>query len=94
MVAVKQHGIRPPRPSDDRCYTRGLTDEIWDLMNECWATEASERPSACQIVTRLRALPNRSAVDYRPPDDHDMLFPALILHQQIDYPFSTVVNTI
>ena len=35
MVAVKQHDIRPPCPSDDRCYTRGLTNEIWDLMNEC-----------------------------------------------------------
>ena len=65
-LAVTQ-GIRPRRPLHDLCRIRGLNDDIWAIMETCWAEKPSERPSASQIKDRLSFLADKS-VDQRPVD--------------------------
>lgn len=58
MLAVPQ-GTRPSRPSHDLCRTRGLNDEMWQLIETCWGGEPSKRPTATQVVGQLEALTDR-----------------------------------
>jgi len=92
IFAVKL-GKRPSHPSHDLCRIRGLTDKIWDLLQTCWTTEPSERPSAGQIVEQLRALPDRP-VDQRPLDNFNNLFPSRVLLDQANNPFSLLTASI
>ncbi|KAJ7258840.1 hypothetical protein C8J57DRAFT_1018680, partial [Mycena rebaudengoi] len=53
--------------------TRSLSipDNVWDLMEECWKADLEARPSAKQIVSRLRdlpicAIPTDTASDWDP----------------------------
>ena len=89
MFAVKQHR-RPHRSSHDLSRIRGLTDEIWALIKNCWTAEPSERPSAGQTVHRLQALPNRPA-DQRPLDDS---FSSVVFRNQIEQPFFNLAASI
>ncbi|KAJ7983208.1 kinase-like domain-containing protein [Mycena polygramma] len=34
-----------------------ISDDVWPLMEDCWATEPANRPTANQIVARLSAPP-------------------------------------
>ena len=52
-------GKRPPRPNNSESL--GITDEIWDLLELCWAKEASSRPTVKDVVDRLEmAAKNRT----------------------------------
>jgi hypothetical protein len=82
MVALQQ-GTQPSCP---KCFIRGLNSEIWDLIENCWATEPSERPSAGDIVKRLQVLPNLPQ-DQRPLDSFNISLPP---QAQINYPLSTL----
>lgn len=42
---------RPPQPAEDR----GLTDEVWSLMENCWAVQPGDRPSMMTVLARIRA---------------------------------------
>ncbi|KAJ7121957.1 hypothetical protein C8R43DRAFT_48929 [Mycena crocata] len=58
------HGHRPARSSK-------ISDEVWNLMTDCWQTEPEQRPSAEEIVFRLRdlpigAVPTNAASDWDP----------------------------
>lgn len=71
-----QRGKRPSRPSHDMCRTRGLNDEMWDLIEICWTTDPSDRPSASEIIEQLCALPNRPT-DQRSKDNYSLPFQVL-----------------
>ncbi|KAG6863455.1 hypothetical protein C0993_011404, partial [Termitomyces sp. T159_Od127] len=49
---------KPTRPeaSDAAWHKHGLTQQMWRLMEECWASQASKRPSASAVVTRLKKI--------------------------------------
>ncbi|KAG6867198.1 hypothetical protein C0993_005853, partial [Termitomyces sp. T159_Od127] len=49
-------GKTPTRPedSDAAWHKCGLTQQMWDLMEECWAFHAKDRESASAIVARLK----------------------------------------
>jgi len=84
-------GKRPSRPSDDLCRTRGLSDDIWHLIEDCWNQDPVKRPTISQVVKYLRDLPNRP-VDQRPIDEFN---PALFSlfeksRTQTDNPFSSL----
>ncbi|KDQ07887.1 hypothetical protein BOTBODRAFT_38446 [Botryobasidium botryosum FD-172 SS1] len=53
-------GELPNRPCDHTTVARGLDDTMWSLMVDCWDAIPSQRPSAIDLVSRLRA-----AVDSR-----------------------------
>ncbi|KAJ6592918.1 kinase-like domain-containing protein, partial [Mycena capillaripes] len=63
MFQVMQ-GQRPTR-------SLSIPDNVWDLMEECWKADPEARPSAKQIVSRLRdppicAIPTDAASDWDP----------------------------
>jgi len=41
-------GERPPRPTHST-----LTDELWELMQRCWAQDPRLRPEMSQVVRDL-----------------------------------------
>lgn len=45
-------GQRPPQPTEER----GLTDEFWSLIEDCWATKPGDRPNMTTIVSRIRSI--------------------------------------
>ncbi|THU90223.1 kinase-like protein [Dendrothele bispora CBS 962.96] len=45
-------GKRPQRPEDNET----ISDEIWQLIEACWAQESTTRPSATEVGTRLQQL--------------------------------------
>ena len=90
MFAVKL-GKRPSRPLREISRIRGLNDEIWDVIVACWTQDPNARPSATEVVERLRNLPNRLE-DNRPPDDFDgvLLAEMLSMYDRSDHPFATL----
>ncbi|PSS02346.1 hypothetical protein PHLCEN_2v4039 [Hermanssonia centrifuga] len=50
--AVKS-GIRPLRPSTER---RTMPDELWSIVETCWRQNATDRPSASEVVRTLKGL--------------------------------------
>lgn len=61
MLRVGQ-GERPSKPLDPSHEARGLTCEMWTLMEECWNHIPEKRPETAQIVARL---PRGTSVDKR-----------------------------
>ena len=45
---VVLEGKRPPRPNGSESL--GITDEVWDLLELCWAEDASSRPTVDYVV--------------------------------------------
>ncbi|KDQ08669.1 hypothetical protein BOTBODRAFT_165600 [Botryobasidium botryosum FD-172 SS1] len=59
---------RYDRPVDSDAIACGLDDDMWTLILECWDQDPSKRPSASQVVERLRCLPEPASVnpDWKP----------------------------
>ncbi|KAG6909003.1 hypothetical protein DXG01_002389 [Tephrocybe rancida] len=60
-------GDLPTRPHDQdpSCTDRGLTEEMWGLLKDCWKMKPSERPDISTVVSRLKdRMPDE---DPRPP---------------------------
>lgn len=55
MFKVASSNVRPPRPPEP-AEKRGLSDEVWSLMQECWAVEPSDRPNMTAVYTRIKSL--------------------------------------
>ncbi|KAG6909115.1 hypothetical protein DXG01_001989 [Tephrocybe rancida] len=63
VIAVKvSRGDKPLRPKGRVYLGRGMTDDVWTLMEECWFFEPERRPDAVQIKQRL------PSVDHQPAD--------------------------
>ena len=90
MFAVKE-GKRPSRPLDEVSRIRGLNNEIWNIIEACWTQDPNARPSATEVVERLRNLPNLPA-DNRPLNDFNksLLTQMLSMHDRSDHPFATL----
>jgi len=43
-------GKRPPRPVHP-----ALTDDLWELMERCWAQEPDSRPEMLEVLQVLRS---------------------------------------
>jgi serine/threonine protein kinase len=58
VILKVMQGHRPPRPSiceprKQDCRIIGLDGEMWNTIDDCWKQDASERPTAKDIVERL-----------------------------------------
>ncbi|ESK87053.1 tkl tkl-ccin protein kinase [Moniliophthora roreri MCA 2997] len=53
VVIKRSMGYFPLRPTDERVMRRGLDDNIWAMMNECWNPMALERPDIHGILSTL-----------------------------------------
>ncbi|KAJ7591214.1 kinase-like domain-containing protein [Mycena floridula] len=56
VVIRSSSGEKPPRPTEPRVLERGLNNELWALLNDCWSVEPSDRPSIKQVIQRLAVL--------------------------------------
>ncbi|KAJ8077721.1 hypothetical protein PM082_002154 [Marasmius tenuissimus] len=53
VVVMVSNGRNPDRPTEGKVVRRGLDDELWRLMTECWNRMPSARPGIKEILTRL-----------------------------------------
>ena len=51
---VVLEGKRPPRPNNSEIL--GITDEIWNLLELCWAKDASSRPEVSRVLACLKGI--------------------------------------
>jgi hypothetical protein len=84
-----QGGKRPSLPADDLSRRRGLSAEMEDLIQDCWTQDPMKRPSADEVVERLKLLPNRP-VDRRPVNEIGISFFMQLLSRQADNPFAVL----
>ncbi|KAG8700383.1 hypothetical protein FRC09_005985 [Ceratobasidium sp. 395] len=54
VLAAVGHGKIPERPSAE--VAPDMSDALWELLKECWAPHAVERPSAAEVVDRISQL--------------------------------------
>ncbi len=47
-------GVRPKRPTLKEAPQ--LTDELWQLMTECWDHDQLKRPSAGEVLNRIYTI--------------------------------------
>ncbi|KAL0578928.1 hypothetical protein V5O48_003076 [Marasmius crinis-equi] len=75
---------RPLRPIDEL----ELTDEMWEVMVDCWKHDQSQRPTAADVLERigqLKSLRTGEPVELRPARDWD--YPELMqIRQNVRYP--------
>jgi hypothetical protein len=89
LPLVLQTGERPSLPADDLSRHRGLSAEMEDLIQDCWAQDPVKRPSADQVVERLKLLPNRPA-DQRSVNEVGTSFFMQLLSRQVDNPLAVL----
>ncbi|KAG6914547.1 hypothetical protein DXG01_016677 [Tephrocybe rancida] len=71
VVLRIMEGKTPSRPDrNSRAWTKnGLTDELWDMMAQCWALKSLDRPTMAHIsaqLDRFKPSDNRSAPEWPP----------------------------
>jgi Protein tyrosine and serine/threonine kinase len=89
LSLLLQTGERPSLPADNLSQRRGLSTEMEDLIQDCWTQDPTKRPSADEVVERLKLLPNRP-VDRRPVDEDGTSFFMQLLSRQADNPFAVL----
>jgi hypothetical protein len=50
VIIKLSKGEMPPRPKDPAAAARGLDDNLWQLIQNCWSTNAGERPSTRDVL--------------------------------------------
>ncbi|KAF9256250.1 TKL/TKL-ccin protein kinase [Marasmius fiardii PR-910] len=53
VVLVVARGRKPPQPKEARVVERGLDDDMWRLLIECWDHIPSARPDIEEVLERL-----------------------------------------
>jgi len=49
--------IRPERPIGETAAERGMDDNLWSLLCECWAEDPYARPNIQSVISRLPEIP-------------------------------------
>jgi hypothetical protein len=54
-------GTLPNKPTDPEAIRKGFNDDLWKLLQSCWATDPLSRPSIQEVIAGLnnwqRGLP-------------------------------------
>ncbi|KXN84991.1 Serine/threonine-protein kinase HT1 [Leucoagaricus sp. SymC.cos] len=82
MKAILE-GKRPTKPVPIHpAWTKwGLSEDIWELMEECWETEPEQRPVASKVVQLITKLgPGGRLDDTRPASTDEYLSPSAFRH--------------
>ncbi|KAB5594787.1 RasGEF domain containing protein [Ceratobasidium theobromae] len=57
VIAALIQGYLPSRPEPlEQMHGRGLSDEMWEVMNRCWSWRPPERPEMRTLASEVRAL--------------------------------------
>lgn len=51
ILDIVLRGMRPHRPE-----VHGLTDDVWALIERCWAQDPKERPTIDKVVQELSRI--------------------------------------
>ena len=92
FLAITQ-SIRPSRPHNQVSQGHDLNDEIWHLIEACWAQDQTQRPTATEVVKRLQALPG-CLVDQRPLDNWVTVLPSQALPKEFTHALSTLAPSV
>ncbi|KLO18998.1 kinase-like protein [Schizopora paradoxa] len=52
---IEENSLRPPYPNSE-AEQRGLSVGLWAIITQCWASDATARPTAREVSNRLRQL--------------------------------------
>ncbi|KDQ17704.1 hypothetical protein BOTBODRAFT_580817 [Botryobasidium botryosum FD-172 SS1] len=47
--------VNPMRPLGEAVLARGLDDDMWELAQDCWSLDPALRPTATEVLQRLRS---------------------------------------
>ena len=50
---LKDDGLLPDRPQDERVIKRGLDNRMWELLCECWSISPEDRPTIDELSAKL-----------------------------------------
>ncbi|KAJ7774348.1 kinase-like domain-containing protein [Mycena maculata] len=53
VVIRSANGEKPVRPTSPHVVTRGLNDDLWELLCSCWVKEPSQRPSIQEVLEKF-----------------------------------------
>ena len=53
VLVRMQQGHRPRHPTDPEIAARGLDDNIWLLLEQCWQEDPTARPKIQEVLSRL-----------------------------------------
>ena len=56
MLFVKIFDKKPPARPEEPATSLGLSDQIWNILEECWGFEPRERPDISVVLRRLQEL--------------------------------------
>ncbi|KAG6877903.1 hypothetical protein C0992_009096 [Termitomyces sp. T32_za158] len=65
LIKKIMRGQHPAKPSGNKYQERGLTDNMWSLMESCWSPLPENRPTVAQI---LKFLPHFEPERQRPEE--------------------------
>ena len=85
-------GVRPVRPPTNLCKSQGLDDEMWAIIGDCWVIEPMKRPSASELVRRLR--PKVTIDKDRPIWDWDNSFASRLRSNLLKHPLTTPAHVL
>jgi WD40 repeat protein len=74
---VAKEGVRPERPDEE--YACHLTDDIWELAENCWVADPNQRPTANVVSNKLSNLLDATAFSEPTPDPCRPLTPTSTL---------------
>jgi len=71
VALTVMRGDLPQRPLDKEVIARGLDDEMWALMEECWAMDPTARPTTTAVLARLQKAPKDQLVKVKKNESDD-----------------------
>jgi hypothetical protein len=48
-----ERGETPRKPTDEECSGVPMSEELWSLAEDCWITDAKQRPTIDNVLERL-----------------------------------------
>lgn len=72
-------GEHPIRPSDPLYLNRGLTENMWKLLQDCWHRQPENRPDMSQVIPQL------PEVDQRRNEVWGDLAPSQLVEANVNY---------
>jgi hypothetical protein len=73
VIRAVINGERPPRPEAIDFTPRIALDDLWSLMETCWAQAPDERPSGSEVYKAIRDLQGANTAE--PGTANDQPFP-------------------
>lgn len=90
IIEVATNGLRPPRPGENTLQ-RGLSDDVWEIMQNCWRRSAHERLKAKDLHVGLFQISKEYAcrLEHQRPKSVSSCLSPIPPPKRYDYYFSS-----